>query len=164
MENNIKAFTPQATISVPRVSQVAFSADENYLVICAESGGGLAVYDVQAMLQGNKDSAFQLATNGVAVRALAPNPAQESAHFFSIVLVNGQLLLANLKDRQLVNGPNGPILKEGVSCVSWSARGKQLVAGLGNGTAFQMTPEGVGKAEIPRPPQLQGDQHGKWYS
>jgi len=159
--DNIKAFTPQATLPVPRVSQVAFSSDESSLVICADSGGGLAVYDVQAILQGSKDTAFQLATNGVGVRALVPNPAKDSAHIFAIVLTNGQLLVADLKQRQLVNGPNGPLLREGVSCVSWSAKGKQLVAGLANGTAAQMTPDGTEKAVVPKPPSVANDHHGK---
>ncbi|KAK5011276.1 hypothetical protein LTR16_003349, partial [Cryomyces antarcticus] len=157
--NNVKAFTPQATLSIPRVSQVAFSSDGSSLVIAAETGGGLAVYDVQSIMQGNKEPAFQLGTNGIAVRALIPNPATDAAHFFSIVLTGGQLMLANLKERQFVNGANGPVLKDGVSCVAWSNRGKQLVAGLGNGTAYQMDPQGVGKADIPKPPQVEGEQH-----
>lgn len=160
-ENNVKAFTPQATISVPRVSQVAFTADESHLVICAESRGGLAVYDVAAILQGSKETSLQLGTNNTGVRALVPNPAVEFAQYVAIVLTDGSLVIGDLRERQLVNGQGGPKLKDGVSCVSWSTRGKQLVAGLGNGTAYQMTPDGVGKAEIPRPPQLEGDQHGE---
>ena len=34
------------------------------------------------------------------------------------------------------------------------------MAGLGDGTCYQMTPEGEGKADIPRPPAVEGDQHG----
>jgi len=144
-----------------RVSQVAFSADEKYLAISAEVGGGLAVYDVQAIMQGNTQSAFELSTNGTSLRALIPNPTAEKAELFAVVTTNGQLMIANMKTRQLLNGPNGQVMKDGVSCVSWSTKGKQLVAGLGNGGGFQMTPEGEGKAEIPRPPAIEGDQHGK---
>lgn len=157
-ENNIKPFTPQLTLSIPRVSQVAFASDESTLTICADEGGGLAVYDVQALKQGNTQPSFQLATNGIQVRVLLPNPAVENAHIHALVLKDGKLMLANLKERNFIN--NGNVLKEGVSCVSWSSRGKQLIAGLGNGTAVQMTPEGSIQAEIPRPPQLDGDQHG----
>lgn len=153
-ENNVKPFTPQATISIPRVSQVAFSSDESCLVIAAEQGGGLAVYDVQAILQGNKGPAFQMATNGIAVRALVPNPATDAAHFFAVVLSNGQLMVANLKERQFVN--NGAPFREGVSCVSWSTRGKQLVAGLEDGTAVQYDPQGNAKDQIPKPPTAEG--------
>lgn len=159
--NDVKPFTPQLTIPIGmRISQVAFSADENFLVISAESGGGLAVYEVLSIMQGNTQTAFELSTNGIALRALSPNPTPEKAELFAAVTTKGDLLMANIKTRQLLNGANGPIMKNGVSCVSWSNRGKQLVAGLGNGTTFQMTPEGEGKAEIARPPGLEGDQHG----
>ena len=159
--SNIKAYTPQLTLPIGmRVSQVSFSADESMLAISAESGGGLAVYEVSALMQGNTQSAFELSTNGISLRALIPNPTPEKAELFACVTVDGQLLMANLKTRQLFNGPNGQVVKDGVSCVSWSNKGKQLVAGLGDGSAFQMTPEGVGKADIPKPLTINGDQYG----
>lgn len=159
-DGDVKAFSPQLTLSIGmRVSQVAFSADESFLVISAETGGGLAVYDVQALMQGSTQSAFELSTNGVSLRALTPNPTPEKAELFAAVTTNGDLMMANLKSRQFLSGPTGQTMKNGVSCVSWSTRGKQLVAGMGNGTGFQMTPEGEGKAEIPRPLALDGDQH-----
>ncbi|KAF2237406.1 hypothetical protein EV356DRAFT_496191 [Viridothelium virens] len=154
-----KSFTPQLSIDVPRLSQVAFSADENFLVISAESGGGFAIYNVSEIMQGNKQPSSQIGTNGISVRALVPNPAADFAYFFSIITTKGQLMLANLNDKQLINGPQGPVIKDGASCVSWSRKGKQLVVGLGNGTAVQMTPDGVVKAEIPRPTNLEGDKH-----
>ncbi|KAL8655217.1 MAG: hypothetical protein Q9226_003132 [Calogaya cf. arnoldii] len=157
---NIRPFTPQLTLQLGmRISQVAFSADESFLVLSAEQGGGLAVYEVQSLMQGNTESAFQIATNGTALRMLLPNPTPERAELFAAVTVNGDLFIANLAARQLISGAQGMTMKEGVSCVSWSARGKQLVAGLGNGTCYQMTPEGVGKAEIPSPPDMEVDQH-----
>lgn len=163
--SDIKPYSPQLTIPIgTRVSQVAFSADENYLAISAEVGGGLAVYDVQALMQGTTQSAFELPTNGTSLRALVPNPTPERAELFAVVTANGELLMANFKTRQILSGPNGHVMKDGVSCVSWSNKGKQLVAGLGNGSAFQMTPEGAGKAEIPRPLMLEGDQHGIFHS
>lgn len=159
--NNVKPFTPQLTINVgTRISQVAFSADENYLVISAESGGGLGVYDVQSLLQGNKIPTFELSTNSTSLRALVPNPNVEKAELFAVVTTNGELMMANLKTRQFLNGAQGQIMMNGVSCVSWSTRGKQLVAGLGNGTCSQITPEGDRKGELPRPPDLQGDEYG----
>lgn len=143
-----------------RISQVAFSADENYLVISAEQGGGLAVYDERALQQGGAKSAFELSTNGVPLRALLPNPTPEKAELFAVVTTNGDLMIANMKAQQFISGPNGPVLRQQVSCVSWSTKGKQLVVGLGNGTCHQLTPEGEGKADIPRPPQITDDQHG----
>ena len=154
-DGKVKTFTPQLAIDAPRISQVAFSSDENFLVITAQNGGGLAIYEVGAIMQGNTQPAAQIATNGIAVRALVPNPATDFAYFFAVVTSNGQFMLANLNERQLVS------IKEGVSCVSWSKKGKQLVAGMGNGTAVQLTHDGAVKAEIPQPPNMEGNQHGE---
>ncbi|KAL8892507.1 MAG: hypothetical protein Q9215_000648 [Flavoplaca cf. flavocitrina] len=159
-EGNVKSFTPQLTLKLGiRISQVAFSADEAYLVLSAEQGGGLAVYNVKSLMDGNTESTYQIATNGSPLRMLLPNPTKERADFLAAVTMDGNLLIANLSDRQFKSGPQGMTMKDGVSCVSWSARGKQLVAGLGNGTCYQMTPEGEGKAEIPTPPDMEGNQH-----
>ncbi|KZL71837.1 nuclear pore complex subunit Nup159 [Colletotrichum tofieldiae] len=149
-DSDVRAFEPQGKLPMPmRVSQLAFSADENYLILSAESGGGLAVYEVQSLLQGGTKAAFELATNGETLRALIPNPTIEKAELCAIVTDNGNLHIANLKERQISNS-----LKAQVSCVSWSTKGKQLVAGLADGTIFQMTPEGEAKGEIPRPPNV----------
>lgn len=153
-DDNVKPFAPQLTLELGiRISQVAFSADESFLVLSAENGGGLAVYEVQSLMQGNTQSAFQISTNNAALRNLLPNPTPEKAELFAMVTEKGELLMANLATREFAP------LKENVSCASWSARGKQLVAGLGDGTCHQLTPEGSWKANIPRPPELEGDQY-----
>lgn len=85
----------------------------------------------------------------------------ESAGLCAIVTDKGNLLMANLAERKLVSGPNGPVLRSQVSCAAWSTKGKQLVAGMADGTIYQMTPEGVEKAHIPKPPNL-GDYHGEF--
>jgi len=160
-EGNTGSFMPQLTLNLGiRVSQVAFSADEDHLIISAEQGGGLAVYDVQALMQGNTNPAFELPTNNIGIRSLVPNPAAEKAELVAVVTSNGGLMMANLQTREFSTGSQGPIIQEGVSCVSWSNKGKQLVAGLANGTCHQLTPEGRPKAEIPKPLALKGDQHG----
>ncbi|TVY17781.1 Nucleoporin [Lachnellula arida] len=156
--NNLKPFQPELTLPMQmRVSQLTFSIDESYLVLSAENGGGLAVYDVDALLNGSTNSAFELSTNGQSLRALTPNPTQ--GELLAVVTVDGNLMMANLKERSFVTGPNGQVLKDGVSCVSWSTKGKQLVAGLGNGTAYQMTPAGEGKGDIPKPPDVADGDH-----
>jgi nucleoporin NUP159 len=160
-DGNFKSFQPQLTLPMQmRVSQLAFSADELYLVLAAEVGGGLAVYEVQALLQGSTQSAFELSTNGQALRALVPNPTAERAELFAIVTADGNFMMANLKEKAIVPGPSGQILKEGVSCLSWTTKGKQLVAGFGNGTACQMTPDGLSKVDIPKPPGIDDNHHG----
>lgn len=154
--DEIRNYEPQLKIPMPmRISQLAFTADESYLILSAESGGGLAVYEVQSLLNGSTNSAFELSTNGESLRVLAPNPTAEKAELCAIVTENGNLHMANLKDRQISNP-----LKNQVSCVGWSSKGKQLCAGLADGTIHQMTPEGEGKAEIPKPTAL-GNHHGK---
>ena len=161
-DSDIKPFTPQLTLPLGmRVSQIAFSADENFLVLSAESGGGLAVYDVQSLMQGNTQTAFEVATNGTALRALVPNPTREKAELFAVVTSNGELMIADLKTRQFLTGAQGQVLKSGVSCVTWSKLGKQLVAGLGEGSLHQMTPEGKGTGDIAKPSAVEGDQFGK---
>lgn len=161
-EGLTKSCQPELKLPMPmRISQLAFSADETYLVLSAENGGGLAVYEVAALLQGSTNSSFELSTNGQALRALVPNPTPEKGELFAVVTFDGNLMMANLKERSFVTGRNGQILKSGVSCISWSVRGKQLVAGLGDGTASQMTPEGEIKADIPGPPNSESKAHGK---
>lgn len=159
-DGNFKSFQPQMRLPMPmRISQIAFSADESYLVLAAEVGGGLAVYEVQALLRGSTDTSFQLSTNGQALRALVPNPTPEKGELFAVVTADGNLMMANLKKKAFITTSNTQILKDGVSCISWSAKGKQLVAGLGNGTAYQMTPDGEPKGDIPRPPGMDSNHH-----
>ncbi|KAK2626646.1 hypothetical protein QTJ16_003821 [Diplocarpon rosae] len=157
---DVKPFQAQLKLQMPmRISQLAFSADEQYLVLSAETGGGLAVYEAQALLQGNTQPAFQISTESLSLRALVPNPTPEKGELFALVTTDGKLMMANLKEKKIMSGPNGAVLKDGVSCISWSAKGKQLVAGLGDGTGYQLTPEGEGKAQIPRPPNTGLGEH-----
>ncbi|KAK4159151.1 putative nucleoporin [Cladorrhinum sp. PSN259] len=158
-DSEVRSFTPLAKVPLPiRISQLTFTADDQYLILSAESGGGLAVYDVQALVQGSTQSSFEISTNGETLRALVPNPMPELSSFCAIVTDKGNLLMANLAERKLISGPNGPALRSQVSCVSWSTKGKQLVAGMADGSIYQMTPEGAEKAHIPKPPSL-GDYH-----
>ncbi|KAK4240976.1 hypothetical protein C8A03DRAFT_12755 [Achaetomium macrosporum] len=158
-DSEVRPFIPQAKVPLPiRISQLAFTADEQYLILSAEEGGGLAVYDVQTLVQGGTQSSFELSTKGETLRALVPNPMPESAGLCAIVTNNGNLFMANLAERKLVSGPNGPTLRSQVSCAAWSTKGKQLVAGMADGSMYQMTPDGGEKGHIPKPPSL-GDYH-----
>lgn len=154
-EDAVRSLDPDFTLPVQqRVSHVAFSSDESCLIIAAEQGGGLAVYDTNQL--GNEaQAALQIGTNNTSVRHLLPNPNPEQSHLVGLVLTNGQLLLADLKSQNLVNNPNGsPVFHENVSAASWSKLGKQIVAGRSDSTAVQIDIQGNVKAEIPRPPQL----------
>lgn len=157
-DSDLRAFEPSLRIPMPmRMSHVAFTADENYLVLSAESGGGLAVYEVQSLLSGSKNTAFELGTGGEALRALVPNPTAERAELCAVVTSSGKLYLANLKSRSLSSA-----LKDQVISVSWSSKGKQLCAGRGDGSIHQLNPEGQVQAEISKPTDI-GASHGKVY-
>jgi nucleoporin NUP159 len=159
-DNEIRPYQPTIRLPLPvRISQLTFTADEQYLVLSAESGGGLAVYDVQSLSGGATEATFELSTNGESLRSVAPNPM--TAELCAVVTNNGNLLIANLKERTLVSGPNGHVLKAQISCAAWSTKGKQLVAGSGDGSLYQMTPDGQEKAHIPKPPSL-GNFHGEF--
>ncbi|KAI5864965.1 hypothetical protein GGS23DRAFT_556932 [Durotheca rogersii] len=154
-DSETRVFEPPLKLALPiRICQLAFTSDEAYLILSAEQGGGLAVYEVEALQQGSSQAAFEIPTNGESLRLLAPNPEPKRGELCAVVTNGGKLLMVNMQERSFVSGPNGQILKDQVSCVAWSNKGKQLVAGLGDGTILQMTPEGSIEAEIPRPPGL----------
>lgn len=156
-----KPFEPQAMIPLPaRPTHVAFTASDDALILATENGSQITVFQTDTLLQGNSQPALSVPTNGVSIRFLAPNPDPTST-FVALVTTNGELLIADLKAGNLISGANGPILRNGVSCVAWSNKGKQLVAGMADGTADQMTPDGTNKDQIPRPSDLEGECHGK---
>lgn len=154
--DKIRNLEADVTLQTPRLSHVAFSADESCLVIVSEQGGGLAVYNTDTLSNGAQP-AFSIATNGTSVRHLLPNPnsSAETSHLFGIVLSDGKLLLADLKNQSLVNGIKGDaVFHENVSSAAWSKLGKRIIAGLADSTAAQIDPQGNVKDTIPRPPQL----------
>ncbi|KAF7593500.1 hypothetical protein BBP40_011411 [Aspergillus hancockii] len=159
-----KPFQPQATIPLPaRPTHVAFTSADDALVLATENGPQLSVFETASLTTGNAQPALSISTNGATFRSLVPNPAPASdgvhSSLVALVTANGELLIANLKAGSLVSGPNGNVLKSGVSSVCWSNKGKQLVAGLADGTGYQMTPDGTQKDLIPRPSDLEGDFH-----
>lgn len=161
-----KPFQPQAVIPLPaRPTHVAFCSGDEALVLATENGTDLVVFEAASLLQGNSQPAMSIPTNGVSLRAVVPNPAlpgEATSAFVALVTANGELLIADLKAGNLVSGPNGPVLKTQVSYVCWSNKGKQLVAGLADGTGYQMTPDGTKKDEIPCPSDLELNCHGEF--
>lgn len=156
-----KLLQPLATIPLPtRPTHIAFNASDDALILATENGSQISVFQTTSLAQDNAQPALSVSTNGASIRALVPNP-DPTSNLVALVTANGELLVADLKAGNLVSGANGPILRSGVSCVAWSNKGKQLVAGLANGTADQMTPDGTNKAEIPRPSDLEDECHGE---
>jgi nucleoporin NUP159 len=153
-KDEVVQLQPDLSIQTPRLSHVAFSSDNSCLMVAAESGGGIAAYVVEALLHKVTTPEFQMSTDGVAIKSLVPNPAPELAHFVAVLMANGHLMLANLQEKSFIRGPSGASIKDNVTSVAWSVRGRQLVAGLADGTAVQLDPQGVVKASIPRPPGI----------
>lgn len=158
-QDNIRPVDPDVKLPVPRASHVVFSVDESVLVVSPQDGGGLIAYQVEGLLKGETQPALQIATNNTGLRSLVANPFPESAELFAAITMNGELLMADLKSGGLRNGTNGAVLKTGVTCLSWSNKGKQLVAGLATGMAVQIMPDGAVTADIPRPPTLAESMH-----
>lgn len=160
-DTKTKPFQPQSTIPLPaRPTHVAFTASDDALILATENGSQITIFQTDTLLQGNAQPALSVSTNGATIRSLAPNP-DPSSTLVALVTVNGELLIADLKAGNLVSGASGSVLRTGVSCVAWSNKGKQLVAGMANGSADQLTPDGTQKAQLPRPSDLEGECHGR---
>jgi nucleoporin NUP159 len=127
---------------------VAFSSDEDFLVISAEDGGGLATYGVEDLLS-KKQSNKQLSTDQIPVRALVPNPNPQFGHYFAAVLDSGALIIVDV-----ANQKTQPLHRDNVTCVAWSIRGQALVAGLKDGSAIQYKTDGALLATVPCPPDV----------
>lgn len=156
---NVRVLDPDIKIPIPRLSQIAFSSDDSVLVASTQSEGGILAFEVGRLKSGNLEPVISIATDGQSLRALVPNPDSATPGLFAIVTSNGNLLIADLKAGALASGTNGSVLASNVSCVSWSNKGKQLVAGLADGNAVQLKPDGNVVAHIPKSTSIPSDVH-----
>ncbi|KAL1602751.1 hypothetical protein SLS60_006172 [Paraconiothyrium brasiliense] len=147
----VTSFMPDATLQVPQLRQVAFSADEDFLVTSAEHGGGLSVYSLDDLLKGNTRPGVQVPTDNTPVRALLPNPAAEQAHYMAVILDSGRLSITDV-----TTGNAKTVHDDGVTCASWSLKGKAFVAGFEDGTASIHLVSSLDhvKGRVPRPPEV----------
>ncbi|BFZ64979.1 hypothetical protein YB2330_006142 [Saitoella coloradoensis] len=129
-------------------THVAFSADERMLLV-ALGNGQILFYDVQQVLAGSPPNpqGSLLSSNGV--RVLAPNPENDSV---ALLGTAGELSIINLSPAPTISNT----VATGVTSVSWSKKGKQIAAGLGNGTIINLTPAGETKRTVAPPPSLPG--------
>ncbi|KAJ9608889.1 hypothetical protein H2200_006660 [Cladophialophora chaetospira] len=153
-----RPFEADIKLPYPNSSHVTFSSDESVLVI-APATGGIVAFQVESLQKGQLDPALHIDTNGQSLRALVANPVPESTELFAAVTINGDLMLLDLRAGGIKPGNNGNVLHSGVSCLSWSNKGKQLVAGMGDGTAVQLRPDGVLVANIPKSTSIPPDSH-----
>ncbi|PSN62804.1 hypothetical protein BS50DRAFT_624594 [Corynespora cassiicola Philippines] len=149
----ISNFAPDVTIPLPPLRQVAFSSNEDFLLVSAESGGGLAIYNSESLLKPNPKPEREIGTEKQAVKALLPNPSTDFEQYYAVILDSGRIDVVDVtQDNQVVT-----LQKEGVVCAAWSVKGKAIVAGLSNGTAVQYMASGRKMATVPRPPEVPND-------
>lgn len=157
-DDDIRVCAPIHTVPHSRLAQVAFSSDESCLVVAEEKSSEVVAYISSQLAAHQSDAALRLSTNAP-IRVIAPNPDPGSARLFALVNADDQLLLADLQMKQLMPGPNGPVLADGVTCVTWSNKGKQLVAGRRDGTALILKTDGSVVATVPKPSSVPANCH-----
>lgn len=145
----ISDFAPDASMPVPVLRHVAFSSEGDFLVISAEDGGGLAVFDPKEIMKQNFKPGNEISTDKQPIRALLPNPTPEMEHVFAAVLDSGKLVLIDV-----VKSVVHTVREEGVMVASWSTKGKAIAVGLKDGTGVLYLNDGTVKGVIPRPPTL----------
>lgn len=161
--STIVNYSPTVSIPLPTpISHIVFDSSENHLILGATSGG-LAIYATENLGSSNNQASplFEVGTNGLALREVKPNPNLASPEYVAVVTQNGDLRILSLASKKFTTGAGGEVLKTGISTISWSQRGKQLVCGLTDGSCSQITPDGVERAAIPKPPGLT-DHYGTY--
>lgn len=154
----VSDFTPEVTIpwTGPPLRHVAFTTGGDFLVVSAENQGGLAVFDTKAVMRGKQQPEQQVATDGVPVRNLLPNPDKQYEQYVAIVLDSGKLSIVDIIQAQTVT-----LRDDGVTCAAWSSRGKAVAAGMRDGTTAIYLVQGGHTGTIPRPPDLDENYEGK---
>lgn len=157
--DTVRPYTPQMNIPYPRPGHIVFSADESILVASGQHQGGLDAFQLSKLGDGEASPALSIPTNGESLRALAANPSLDSPNLFALVTNIGELLMADLQTGGLRDGQSGSVLKSGVTCCSWSNKGKQLVAGGTDGIVTQLKPDGTLVAQIPKSTSIPDGHH-----
>lgn len=113
------------------VSHLAFSFDGSKFYVAA-SQGGLLVYNTKSVNNGRTEIVCP------ALLDLLANPANDTVALLS---TSGDLFLLKNESIQQVGS--------GISAISWSKKGKQIMAGQQNGSLIQYNPAGDVKAQLP---------------
>ncbi|XP_062269575.1 nuclear pore complex protein Nup214 isoform X2 [Platichthys flesus] len=138
------------------VHQLALSCDELTLSVCGVSEGGglfLTFYDVRTFTNKAKQQKLPFASlqaavsSGTMVQDLKWNPAQAST--LAVCLSDGSMLILDVTDSVKVQAQLPA--SSGITCLSWSPKGKQVAAGKMNATVSQYTPALEEKKVIPCP-------------
>ncbi|KAK5078922.1 hypothetical protein LTR64_002659 [Lithohypha guttulata] len=141
------------TIPHQRLAHVVFASDESCLVVAEQESSGIIVYKTSDLAGRKSNVALKLSTTAP-VREIAPNPDPAQAQFFALLTTHGQLHIVDLASGQISSA-----LAENVACIVWSTRGKQLMAGKGDGSAVQLKPDGSTVASVGKPSSVPANCH-----
>ncbi|KAI5306303.1 hypothetical protein KEM56_001488 [Ascosphaera pollenicola] len=153
-DSKCKPYKAQLEIPVQqRISHVAFTADEANLLVVTQDDVGILVYNTSDLLQNQVQVVTNVPLPGIRLCCFFVNPSTAFNSLSAGVTYDGELLVIDLS----VPDPQARVARGLLDlCItlSWSRKGKQLVAGRMDGTLVQMTPQGAYKALIPHPAHL----------
>ncbi|CAB1332778.1 unnamed protein product, partial [Coregonus sp. 'balchen'] len=138
------------------VHNLGLSSDELTLSVSGmseESGLSLAFYDVRTFINKARPQKLPFVTLrpgvglGIIVQDLKWNPGQAS--MLATCLSDGSMMVLEVTDSVTVQAQLSAT--EGITCVCWSPKGKQVAAGKMNATVSQYTPGLQEKKVIPCP-------------
>ena len=128
-------FSPATVIQVEAaISHIAFASDGSKLYVVAAQGGML-VYNITSPASPRQEIAIPELTD------LLPNPTSE---ILALLGSDGELrMMINAEVKSIVSG---------ITAISWSKKGKQIIAGTESGKLLQYTPQGDLKDTLVGPP------------
>ncbi|XP_056146482.1 nuclear pore complex protein Nup214 [Lampris incognitus] len=145
----------EVSVELP-VHHLALSSDELTLSVCGmseEAGLSLDFYDVRTFINKARPqklpfASFQPSEDPASyVQDLKWSPVQPS--MLGICLSDGSLMILDVTDHVTVQAQLPA--QDGITCIGWSPKGKQIAAGNMNATVTQYTPALQKKKVIPCP-------------
>ncbi|KAK6536844.1 hypothetical protein TWF281_001054 [Arthrobotrys megalospora] len=140
--NNILPFQPECIIPMSvRLSHIAFTSDGTYLLLGAQLGG-IAVYLVDEILSKGNDVQPRSQINTGPLLEMKPIPTIIEAEKVCIVVGSGWSQGGNVGIVDVKTNQVQENLKSGVTTVSWSPKGKQIICGGSGGGLAWIRPDG----------------------
>lgn len=115
------------------ISHVAFAADASKFFVAA-TDGGLLTYATASPQNGRQE------TQVPPIIDLLSNPTDNSV---ALLAADGQLII--------LSNDTTKVIAQGVTAISWSKKGKQIIAGTHTGALQQYTPDGTLKETLASP-------------
>ncbi|TYJ58262.1 hypothetical protein B9479_001088 [Cryptococcus floricola] len=142
---------PVQTVSLPaRPVWIRSAMNEERLVVATANGAGIFVWNLKDIIAGSTNPLHSFSTNIPShLLNVLPNPSSDSLGRLVALVANEGLVMADIEEGKLMPPVAGPF-----SSACWSQKGKQILVGKPSGELVQYTPDGVAKAEIPHPPNL----------